>query len=227
MSAAEHPRTGDEWRVEVELEGEGHGQSLGERLHSRKLDNQARKRLGGSVIVTRDGSKLFLYARHEQSAREAERVVRELLEADGLAAEVQLTRWHPVEEEWRPADEPLPETGADLQAEEERHEIAESREAVESGKYDWEVIVDLPNRAMTLDFARQLETEGLPVRRRWKYVLVGVPTEEDAISVGKRLEQEAPDGSTVGVRANPKDIPTPGFVFLQSLEPGAIRDLGI
>jgi len=223
----EHPRTEDEWRVEVTLEGDEHGQSLGERLHTRKLDDQARERLGGDVIVTRDGPNLFLYARHEQSAHEAERAVRDLLEEDGLAAEVQLTRWHPVEEEWRPADEPLPQTNAELQAEEERHEVAGAKEAVESGDYDWQVIVDMPSRGATIEFASRLASEGLPVKRRWKYVLIGVPTEEDAISVGKRLEQEAPEGSRVGVRANPKDIPTAGFTFLESLEPGAMRDLGI
>ena len=91
--------------------------AFGERLHALDLDDAARKRLGGSVIVTRDGPHIFLYAWHEESAREAERVVRELMESDGLAGEVQLTRWHPAEEAWRPADEPLPETDAERQAE--------------------------------------------------------------------------------------------------------------
>ena len=79
------PREADEWRVEVKLETDEHGSSLGERLRSLDLDDEARKRLGGSVTVTRDGTTMFLYAWHEPSAREAERVVRELMEEDGLS----------------------------------------------------------------------------------------------------------------------------------------------
>ena len=52
----------DEWRVEVDLDDEQHGFTLGERLRSLDLDEEARKRLGDRVIVTRDGAKLFLYA---------------------------------------------------------------------------------------------------------------------------------------------------------------------
>ena len=48
--------TDDEWRVEVELDEDQHGTSLGERLRTLDLDDQARKRLGGSVIVTRSTS---------------------------------------------------------------------------------------------------------------------------------------------------------------------------
>ncbi|HEV2075477.1 MAG TPA: hypothetical protein VGR10_04515, partial [Thermoleophilaceae bacterium] len=63
--------------------------------------------------MTRDGPRLFLYAGVERAAREAERVVRELIEADELTAEVALTRWHPHEEAWRDASVPLPRTDAE------------------------------------------------------------------------------------------------------------------
>ena len=52
------PTMSEEWRVEVELTDEGHGLSLGERLRSMDLDDEARERLGGDVIVTRDGSRI-------------------------------------------------------------------------------------------------------------------------------------------------------------------------
>ncbi len=217
----------DEWRVEVRLEADEAGHSLGERLRSMDLDDEARKRLGGSVVVTRDGPHLFLYAWHEQSAREAERVVRELLEADGLAAEVELTRWHPVEDAWKPASEPLPETEAEVEAEQRRHEQAEADEAAESGRYDWEVMVELPDLRTTLDYAKQLEPRDLPVKRRWKYLLIGATTEENAIALGKELEESAPEGAEVSVRANPSDMPHPVFVQLGSWKPGPLRDLGL
>ena len=47
------PGSRDEWRVDVALDEEQQGDSLSERLHNLQLDNEARKRLGGSVIVTR------------------------------------------------------------------------------------------------------------------------------------------------------------------------------
>jgi hypothetical protein len=227
MSGEERPRLEDEWRVEVKLEGEEHGQTFGERLHGLDLDDEARKRLGGEVVVTRDGAQLFLYAWHEQSAREAERVVRELLEAEGLAAEVELKRWHPDADEWRPADEPLPATDDQAEAERAEHEDAAARQAAESGHYEWQVVINTPDHHSAHDYARDLERRGLPVKRRWRHILVGVSTEDDAIELGKALETDSPEGSEVGVRANPKDVTDPAFILLGSLKPGAMRDLGI
>lgn len=224
---AAEPREMDEWRVEVKLEADEHGFSLGERLHSLDLDDEARERLGGSVIVTRDGPHLFLYAWHEPSASEAERVVRELMEEMGLAGEVQLTRWHPVADAWRPADEPLPQSELDAIAEEESHQKEGKRESRDAGAYPWEVVIDLPDRRSTLEFAKTVRHEGLPVKRRWEYLLVGADTEDAAMELGKRLEAEAPDGSKVEIRANPSEMPLPVFVQLGSLKPGFLRDLGI
>ena len=100
----------DEWRVEVDLDDEQHGLKLGERLRSLDLDDEARKRLGDRVIVTRDGSRMFMYAPTEAQAREAERVARELVAAEGLTADISLTRWHPDEDAWKDASIPMPET---------------------------------------------------------------------------------------------------------------------
>ena len=66
----------DEWRVEVHLEDDEHHFALGEQIRALDLDEDARRRLGGSVTVTRDGSHMFLYATSEAAARESESVVR-------------------------------------------------------------------------------------------------------------------------------------------------------
>jgi hypothetical protein len=223
----ESSRATDEWRVEVVLDADEHGQSLGEALHGLQLDDEARNRLGGSVIVSRDGTNLFLYAWHEESAREAERVVRELMDEDGLSGQVSLMRWHPAADEWRPAEQPLPEGEDEIDAEEAEHALAGKRAGRESGEWAWEVVIDLPDLRSTREFAHRLEQDGLPVKRRWKYVLVGSDTEEAAVELGQRLEGEAPDDARVGIRANPKDVPHPVFVMLGSWEPGVMRDLGI
>jgi hypothetical protein len=222
-----HPRDADEWRVEVHLHHDALGLSFGERLRSLRLDDEARERLGGSVLVTRDGPRLFLYARHKGFALEAEAVVRELIEAEGLAAEVAVTRWHPLEDAWRPAEEPLPRTAEERAAERRRHLESEAEHAAETGHDPWEVVVETPHLGTTLEFARELEARDLPVKRRWKYVLVGALTEEDAIELGERLEKESPEGSHVGIRPHLEGVTRPSFVFLSSLKPDAARDLGL
>lgn len=108
----------DEFRVEIELGDSEHHLTLGDRLSALDLDDDARERLGSAVVVTRDGNHLFLYANSRESAAEAARVAALLLEADGLPATVATTRWHPTERAWKDADQPLPETPAEVEAEE-------------------------------------------------------------------------------------------------------------
>ncbi len=215
----------DEWRVEVELGDEQHHLTVAERLRSMDLDDEARERLGTRVIVTRDGPRLFLYAGAETQAKEAEKVVRELLDAEDLSAEVRLTRWHPVEEAWKDASVPLPETEQEVRAEERRHEAAEEIEAQHGGEYDWELRVDLPSLKDTSELARKLKDEGLDVHRRWKYLLVGAGSEEQAAEIGERVRAEAPEGTELHV--GPGGIPRPVWVMMGSHRPGIARDLGL
>lgn len=197
----------DEWRVEVELEEEHHGLSLGERLRSHDLDDEARERLGPGVIVTKDGPHVFVYATSEAQAREAERVVRELLEADDRTATITVTRWHPDEEAWTDASIPLPTTEADRAAERARLEEAEEREAALEGSYDWEVHIDLPDRGDAVALERELAGKGLDVHRRWKYVVVGAPTEERANELAAELGDRLPEDASLWVQPNPEDLP--------------------
>ena len=133
------PPMTDEWRVEVDLEDEQHGLTLGERLRSLDLDDEARERLGDRVVVTRDGPRMFLYAATEQQAREAERVARDLVAAEGLSADTALTRWHPDEEAWKDPSVPLPVTEEERAAERERHESRRRERAGgrTSGRFGW------------------------------------------------------------------------------------------
>jgi hypothetical protein len=220
------PRGRDEWRVEVALDEEQHAGSLSDRLHELQLDDEARKVLGGSVIVTRDGRFLFVYAWHQESAQEAERVVKNLMQDEKLVGEVRLMRWHPIAEEWKDAEEPLPEDEA-ARAEEMREAEAEGVREAGYGEYPWEVMIELPHIRDTFKLAEQLRLEGLPVKRHFRYLLVGATSEDDAVELGKRLEAEVPDDAKVGVRGNPDDMPLPAFVNLAAFKPGFLRDLGL
>jgi hypothetical protein len=165
-------------------------------------------------MVTQDGPRLFLYATTESDAREAERVVRDLIESDGLTAETSVTRWHPVEEAWKDASIPLPATAAEEEAELVAREAAEAREAQIEGEYDWHVVVDLESRGDAITLAERLATEGAPVRRRWRYVTVGVLTEERAWELAERLRTELPDGADIRVEANLSDVARSPLQFL-------------
>jgi len=206
--------TDDEWRVEVELDEEEHGNALGERMRTTDLNEEARARLGRHAIVTRDGPRLFVYADRETRAREAERLIRELVAADGVDARVALTRWHPIEEAWKDASLPLPVDADEREAERARRDAAESAEAEREGEFDWHVRLELPGRGEAVELEHRLEAEGVPVSRRWRYLLAGALTEERAEALAQRLRADAPEGTEVSVEVNPSDLPSPLFVFL-------------
>jgi hypothetical protein len=204
----------DEFRVDVELDDEVHGYSVRERLRALDLDDEARKRLGERVLVTRDGSRLFLYAASEEQARAAEQVVRDLVQAEDLTADIRVTRWHPIEEEWKDASIPLPATPEEAQAEYAAREAAEAEEVARQGEYDWHVVVHLRGRDEAAELATRLEAEGLSVARRWRYVVVGVLTEELAEDLAERLRAELPEDVEVSVEANIDDVEFPLFQFV-------------
>jgi hypothetical protein len=206
----------DEWRVEIDLDDEEHGLGLGERLRAHDLDDEARKRLGGRIVVTRDGPRVFLYAGKEQEAREAERVARELVAAESLSADIAVTRWHPLEEAWKDASIPLPQTPEGEREELRLKEEAKWIQAEREGSYDWLVKIVLPGRVEAVELQERLEGEGFPVHRRWRYVTVDVVTEERANELASRLHGELPDEAEIWVDASPDDIPNPTFVLLES-----------
>jgi len=204
----------EDWRVETTLSDEGYGHSLHERLHARSLGEHARRRLGEGVVVTRTGSKLFVYTADQAQANEAGELVRELVAEEDLSADVTVTRWHPVEESWKDASVPLPATEEERAREEERMEAAEEREAAEEGAYDWEVHAQLHDRRATVELARRLASEGFPVIRRWKYVGVGALSEEQAHERAELIRLWAPPETRVEVHVNTGLRDRPLFLVL-------------
>ena len=203
----------DEWRVEVELDDPEHGYAVGERLRELTVDDLSRGRLGRDVAVTRAGGFLYLYADSPAGAREAERVVRQILADEHLPATVSLTRWHPVEEAWRPADEPLPEGPEEEALERARLLEHEREDARRRGAYDWEVRVEAPGRDEAAELAHRLEGEGLDLRRRGHWVLVGALDQERANALADQIRRENPH-DVVEVTVEATELPSPLFVML-------------
>src|SRR5438477_7481494 len=123
----------EDWRLHVRLGEHKHALAVTERLEAAELERDVMEKIAGRIVVSRDGPDLFLYAETEAAARAADRLVRELLEEHGYAAEVQLTRWHPDAEEWEPADEPLPQTDEEREAERQELMQREDAESTEEG----------------------------------------------------------------------------------------------
>ena len=93
---------------------------------------------------------------------------------------------------------------------------AETREVAVEGEFDWEVRVELPSHRAMGELAERLEGEGLPVLRRWRYLLVGALTEEGALEMASRIEDEGPDGTRARVEPTMSAPTHPLFVFLES-----------
>ena len=202
----------DEWRVEIDLDDAAHGFGLGERFRAHDLDDEARKQLGHRIVVTRDGPHVFLYAGDEAGAHQAELVARELVATDDLSANISVTRWHPLEEEWLDASIPLPRTDEEQRDELKRREETERSE----GTYDWLVKIEMPSRSEAEKLEERLRGEGLSVHRRWRYLTVDIATEEHANELASRMREVAPADAEITIEANPDDIPTPVFVMLES-----------
>jgi hypothetical protein len=199
----------EDWRVEINLDDEHEGYDIGERLRSRDLDEDARARLGERVYVSRDGPKLFLYAGSEQQAREAEVVAQELVAGDNLSADFAVTRWHPVEQEWKDASIPLPQTETEIHQELVRKEDAERKEQAEEGSYDWLVKINLPSAADAERIAEALDEAGHPVHRIWRWVTVDVLTEEIGNEVISSLQEALPADAEIWLEGNLDDARWP------------------
>ncbi len=184
----------EDWRVSVTVEGSGSAPLL-QNLHEREVRNELRDELGGRVAVSSDGPHIFLYANTRRAAEAAEQQLREALAERELEGEPQLDRWHPIAERWEPADVPLPADEAGREAEEQLREEADEQTPVA----EWEVRVELASHADAIALAAELEGEGLSIVRRWRYLLIGTTTEDEANTLAERLRTEGPAGAKVQV----------------------------
>jgi hypothetical protein len=195
--------SGDDWRVEIDLDDDEHGYSLGERFRSHDLDDEARQRLGRRAIVSRDGPRVFLYTGTEAQAREAEGVARELVAADELSAEIEVTHWDPETEQW------IHDEGDPIEP------AADQRYADEEA-YPWLLSFEARSRGDAAEIERLAEGAAGPVHRRWRYVTIDARSEEEASELADRLRDQLPEGAQMWLEANPDGVPNPTFVYLES-----------
>ena len=121
----------EEFRVEVVLGNDEHGLTFWERLRAIDLDDDAQKRLGSQVTVTRDGNRMLMYTHTLEDAQEAERSAKELVADDRLEAHYTITRWNAEEQDWADPNVPVgPHDAAEDAAKNANMEVPDPRYVV-------------------------------------------------------------------------------------------------
>jgi len=187
----------DDWRLRVGLVDEGAARALTERLDAERLSEDVSTAFGDQLIVSGDGADVLVYAGQRAQADMAAEKIRTIANEHGWQVELELMRWHPDAEEWEDADKPLPATDAERAAEHAERVATEREESAQRGYAEYEVKVHCSSHRDTVKLAHRLEDEGLPIVRRWKYLLVGASDEDAANALAERLRAEAPAGATV------------------------------
>jgi hypothetical protein len=187
----------DDWRLQAELIDDGAARELTERLDAERLGDDVATAFGDQLIVSGDGPNVFVYADDRAQAELAAAAIRTIAAEHGWDAKLELKRWHATAEEWEDADVPLPTTDAERAAEYAERVAKEREESAERGYAEYEVKVKTASHRETVELAERLRAEGLPLVRRWRYLLVGANDEEAANALAERLRAEAPSGSTV------------------------------
>jgi hypothetical protein len=192
----------EDWRVKVAFTEEEHGNRLSRFLRERELEKELANRLRGRVVVSQDGPKLFLYGETRDQAEAALQVVNDFLAEHGVHADIGLARWHELEEEWVDPSVPVPRTPDAQEAARRRLTAEERQESEQAGMDEWEVQVVLPDHKSTRQLAERLEREGLRPLRRWRYLVVPVPSEEDGNALAERIRSEAPPEARIAVEGS-------------------------
>jgi hypothetical protein len=166
----------DDYRIRVELPEQENSSGLLSRLGMGTwADELAHELEGRRLAISEDENELFVYASSPSEAEQARRIVETVVAEEGLDARIgTVEHWLHDEERWD--DEP--------------REPTEEDELLEEGVAPWEVRVELDSHHAAGELADRLEAEGYGVVRRWKYLIVGASTREEAEALAERLHGE-------------------------------------
>ena len=171
----------DDYRIKIEIEpdqADGLLERLGLEL-SDEASELARELEKRRLVVSQDGDEIFVYASSPDEAERARSVIQAVLsDLDVPAVTGPVEHWLEDEERWD--DEPPGETWEE--------------EELEHGHAPWEVRVELPSHAQARELADRLEQEGYAVERRWRYLIIGATSKEDADALAARVHGEVEPG---------------------------------
>jgi hypothetical protein len=171
----------DDYRIRIEIEDENAGGLL-ERLGlglSGEAADLASDLEARRLVVSRDGDDLFVYAGTAAEAETARSIIQaELRDNEITAVTGPVEHWLDEQDRW--SDDPPTETWEE--------------EALERGYAPWEVRVGMASHGDARDLADRLEQEGFAVERRWRYLIVGTASKEEADALAARVHGEVEPG---------------------------------
>jgi len=169
----------DDWRIHITVADDGGLlDRLGLELGGEAAD-LARELEQRRLAVSHDGDDLFVYASSHAEASRAREVIEAVLRTEGLGANVgRIEHWLEDDERWD--DEAPTDTWEE--------------EQLDRGYAPWEVRVTLSSHGEARRLAEQLEDEGYAVERRWRYLIVGAASREDAEALAARVHGEVEPG---------------------------------
>ena len=184
----------DDWRIRIELPEEEHADSLHGRIGNDLRTDEAKKLAeelqGRRLAVSRDGNELFVYASAQAEAERARGIIEAELAEEGIEARTSaVERWLHEEERW--SNEPPQETWEE--------------EELERGYAPWEVRVERDSHDEAEKLADELESEGYSVVRRWRFLIVGTASEEEARELAQRVHGEVEAGGEVVWEVTPQN----------------------
>lgn len=137
---------------------------------------------GDHVAVSGHDGSLFVYTDTRARAEQAHALIASELSHHGLeATESAVEHWLTDEERWD--NEPPTETWED--------------DAISRGYAPWEVRVTCDSHRAASTLATRLESEGYEPVRRWRFLIVGTATREEADELAVRLDGEVEAGGAV------------------------------
>jgi hypothetical protein len=171
----------DDWRIRITIEDDqapGLFERLGLELgdEASELARELEKR---RLAVSYYDDEVFVYASSPAEAERARAVIQAELRDLGIAAVTgQVEHWLEDEERWD--DEPPDETWEE--------------DELERGYAPWEVRVSCKSRREARELADQLEQDGYSIERRWRHLIVGTASKEDAEALAARLHGQVEPG---------------------------------
>jgi hypothetical protein len=171
----------DDYRIRVELPEEENTSGLLARLGLGSwADELAQELEGRRLVVSQDDGELFVYASSAAEAEQARAIVESEAAAEGLEASIgPVEHWLHDEERWD--DEP--------------REPSPEEELLAEGIAPWEVRVELDSHGDAAELADRLEGEGYGVVRRFRWLIVGAATKDEADALAERLHGEVEPSS--------------------------------
>ena len=167
----------DDWRIRIELGDEA--DTFIDRLTHADARELAEELEEERLAVSREGDTVFVYTGSGAQAEQARTVVQAELAHEGIEAhQVRIEHWLADEDRWD--DEP---PGPDVE-----------EEVVSRGYAPWEVRIECESHHEADELADRLESEGYAVVRRWRYLLAGAASREEAEELARRVHGEVEPG---------------------------------